>query len=383
MGGVIRVLHVIGAMDRGGAETLIMNLYRSIDRSEIQFDFLVHEERECDYDSEIASLGGKLFRVPRFNGLNTLAYRRVCECFFSAHPEHRVVHGHIGSSAALYLGAAKRAGRFAIAHSHLPNYKKGPLGLAFALASYPTRFRADYFYACSLEAGVDRFGKGVVKGDRFAVLNNGIDVDAFRCDAISHEEAKRALGFSGVPVFGHIGRLEEQKNHRFLLDVFAAIQRRLPGAVLLLAGRGPLEAELKSAVEMRGLGENVVFLGVRDDVAALMKAMDVFVFPSVCEGLGVAAIEAQAAGLPSILSTGVPKTATVTRHARRLPLAIGFEAWADACVEAYIRTKECARSDAADEVRKGGFDIADSAERVSRLYRCAAGQGGSQEQSSC
>ena len=141
---MMRVLHVIGAMDRGGAETMIMNLYRAMDRTEVQFDFLVHEERECDYDAEILSLGGRIFRAPRFNGVNYYAYRRVFRELFETHPEWLIVHGHIGSSAALYLTEAKRAGRVAIAHSHAQNYMKGLTGLAFKVLSYPTRNIADW-----------------------------------------------------------------------------------------------------------------------------------------------------------------------------------------------------------------------------------------------
>lgn len=368
---MIRVLHVIGAMDRGGAETLIMNLYRVIDREEIQFDFLVHESRECDYDKEIALLGGKIFRLPRFTGLNALSYVSRCEHFFAEHPEYRVVHGHIGSSAALYLRVAKRFGCFTIAHSHARNYLKGPLSWAFDLLSFPTRYVANYFIGCSLEAGKERFGGSVVKGSNFIVLNNGINVEAYRYDNCTRNVLRRSLGLSSVPIFGHVGRLAEEKNHQFLIDVFAEIKYRLPDAVLLLAGRGPLKDDLKRYVERRELGESIVFLGVCENVPSLLKALDVFVFPSINEGLPLAVIESQAAGLPSILSTGVPKEAVVSHLAKQLPLDLGEEAWADACVMAYAQAAKESRVGAADEVRASGFDIVDSAREISKIYRSA------------
>lgn len=366
---LLRILQVIGAMDRGGAETMIMNLYRAVDRSEVQFDFLVHETRECDYDQEIEQLGGKIFRLPRFTGVNLVRYRSLCRAFFSAHPEIAIVHGHIGSSAAIYLAEAKRAGKVSIAHSHAQNFLLGPSGWAFRLASYPTRYVADYFMACSHEAGIDRFGLRVVEGDRFMVLNNGIDLTRYRCDESRHQAAKRALDVTGRPVFGHVGRLAEEKNHRFLFQAFTGVREHLPDAVLLLAGRGPLEQELKECANDLGIANAVRFLGVRDDVPVLLRAMDVFVFPSIKEGLPVAAIEAQASGLPCLISTGVPEHANASLLCERMSLEEGAENWADKMIEMYRLSQQTSRTDKVDEVRAGGFDIADSARVLTDTYR--------------
>ena len=332
---MIRVLHVIGAMDRGGAETMVMNLYRAVDKSRMQFDFLVHEERECDYDQEILDLGGRIYRVPRFTGANLIAYNKDCRRLFAEHPEHRIVHGHIGSSAVIYLKEAKRAGRVAIAHSHAQNYLPGVEGLVFDLIAHPTRNIADWFFACSKEAGIDRFGEKVVEGDRFAILDNGIDVELYRCDEEGHRAAKEELGLAGKPVFGHVGRLSPEKNHEFLFEVFSLLKERIPDAILLLIGRGPLEQELRERADAMGIGDSVKFLGVRDDVPALLKAMDVFVFPSVKEGLAMAAVEAQASGLPCIVSTGVPEHAVVSDRVRHLPLEDGAASWAQNAWEAF------------------------------------------------
>ena len=152
---MIRVLHVIGAMDRGGAETMIMNLYRAIDRTKVQFDFLVHEQRVCDYDEEIKDLGGEVFRgLPRFKVVNYSTYRDECRDFFSRHSEHPVVHGHIGSCAPVYLREAKRQGRVTIAHSHSQKFPLSVTELGFRALAYPVRRVADNFIACSMEAGL-------------------------------------------------------------------------------------------------------------------------------------------------------------------------------------------------------------------------------------
>lgn len=367
---MIRILHVIGAMDRGGAETMIMNLYRAIDRTIVQFDFMVHEERTCDYDAEIEALGGRIYRAPRFTGLNGIAYKREFRRFFGEHGEHPIVHGHIGSSAALYLSEAKRAGRYTVAHSHAQNFPVDPAQLAFRAISYPTRFIADYFMACSLEAGKDRFGQAVVAGDRFKVLKNGLDLNLYSCDEATHVVAKNALGLTGSPAIGHIGRLVPEKNHAFLLDVFDLVRREVSDVRLICAGRGPLEATLKQRVEELGLGDAVTFLGVREDVPELLKAFDVFILPSVKEGLSIAAIEAQAAGLPTLLSTGVPQGAVLTDTAERIALADGPRVWAERCVRELRNLPE--RHDRTAEIRNSGFDIIDSAQWLTDFYGSSA-----------
>ncbi|MEG2200708.1 MAG: glycosyltransferase [Raoultibacter sp.] len=365
-----RILHVIGAMDRGGAETILMNLYRCIDRNRVQFDFLVHEPtRTCDYDEEIERLGGRLYRLDRFVGYNYFSYRKACRDFFAQHPEYSVVQGHIGSCAALYLAEAKRAGCYTIAHSHAQNFPLSLSQLGFRALSFPTRYIADYFMACSLEAGRDRFGKAVVAGDRFKVLKNGIDLGCYTCDEVSHRQAKNALGWGDVPVFGHVGRLAVEKNHVFLLQVFQQIKKQLPSAVLVLVGRGPLEEDLKGRVAHQGLEESVFFFSIRDDVPEILKALDVFVFPSIIEGLSMASIEAQAVGLPCILSTGVPEAAVITQHAQRLALEAGADLWAQTCVAAYQAGS--VRHDCTDEVRAAGFAIDDAAAWLCAFYEKA------------
>ena len=372
---MMRVLQVIGVMDRGGAETMVMNLYRAIDRSKIHFDFLVHEQREGDYDAEILELGGRIFRLPRFTGVNARAYRKQVRGFFAEHPEYRVVHGHIGSSAPIYLSEAQRAGAYAIAHSHAQNYEGGLAGLAFNVVAHPVRGIADYFMACSREAGLDRFGQAIVDGDRFAIVPNGIDVSRYACDQDSHEAAKAALGLTGRPVVCHTGRLIPVKNHAFLLDVFARVHSQLPDAVLVCAGRGELADELKARAAELGLSDSVRFLGVIDDVPGLLRAADAFVFPSVKEGLPLAVVEAQASGLPAIISTGVPEFSLVSDRAYHMPLEAGVDAWAQRCLQDVRRAMASPRTDCAGQVRAAGFDVVDTAARLAAFYeRAGAGE---------
>lgn len=363
----MRVLQVIGAMDRGGAETMIMNLYRALDRSRIQFDFLVHEERACDYDEEIQDLGGKLFRVPRFTGANLLQYRQLCREVFENHPEHPLVHGHIGSSAALYLGEAKRAGKATVAHSHAQNFPLSLPQLGFRAVSYRTRFIADRFLACSVEAGRDRFGERVVQSEAFQVVKNAINVADYACSNEDHERAKAALGWEGVPVIGHVGRLHPVKNHSFLIEVFKQIHAETPTAKLVLVGRGPDEESVRAQVKAAGVGDCVVFYGLTDRVAEVLKAFDVFVFPSLSEGVPLAAIEAQASGIPCLVSTGVSELVTaVPQLVERLSLDEGSKVWADEAMR-LVKTPGD-RMQGADGVRVAGYDSAETARWLETYY---------------
>ena len=363
---MIRILQVIGVMDRGGAETMIMNLYRAMDRSKIQFDFLVHEQREGDYDAEIRELGGRFFRVPRFTGINEHAYRRRCRELFAAHSEWLVVHGHIGACAPIYLSEAKRAGRYTIAHSHAQNFEPGLRGVAFNLVAHPVRHIADYFIGCSREAGLDRFGKRIVEGDSFSILANGIDAQRYVCDSASHELAKADMGLTGRPVMCHVGRLIPVKNHEFLLDVFEIVHGRYPHAVLVL------EYSLRQSVASRGLGDAVQFLGVVDNIPAVLRAADIFVFPSIKEGLGLAVVEAQASGLPTLMSTGVPTSALMGGNAQRIALDVGAEQWAHVCLQRLDDALKRGRHDGVELVRSHGFDIAQTSMWLADFYEHAA-----------
>lgn len=363
-----RVLHVIGAMDRGGAEALIMNVFRSIDRSRLQFDFLVHEERECAYDAEIKELGGSIYRLPRFVGANILEYRSRCRRFFAEHGDYSVVHGHIGSCAAIYLSEARRVGLYAVAHSHNTN-NRDLARIPFAIVSYPTRFVADAFFACSLGAGIDRFGRKVVLGPHFRVVNNGIILERYRFSGHRRRVARSELGIADdAPLLCHVGRFVPQKNHRFLLEMFSRVVERRPDARLALVGGGPLEQETRELAQELGVSSRILFLGVREDVASILMASDVFTFPSLWEGLGIAAIEAQATGLPCLLSSSLPSLSKVSDGASFLSLEEGPQRWAAAAID--LLEAECDdRSAQVEAVRNAGFDIVDTAEKLSTFYR--------------
>lgn len=363
----IRVLHVIGAMDRGGAETLIMNLYRNVDRKLIQFDFLVNESNPCDYDEEIQELGGKIHTIPRYKIANFSSYKKACKKFFATH-SYPIVHGHIGLPAPIYLTQAKKTGGFLIAHSHA---QKSPLSapeLAFRISTYPTRYCANYYLACSKQAGIDLFGPGIVESNRFHILMNGIDIEAAKYNDQARSSIRSELKIEqSSPVFGHVGRLTHIKNQSFLIDVFSRIIKTLPKAHLILVGRGEDEAILRCKVKKLNIEKAVHFLGVREDIPAILSAIDVFIFPSFKEGLANATIEAQASGASCLLSTGVPELARINNSTIFEPLSSGEDKWARIAVDLYAHS-HLNRKRATADACNSGFDIRESADWISSLY---------------
>lgn len=363
---MIRVLHVIGGMDRAGAETFLMNIYRAIDRNKVQFDFLVHADGESDFDAEIRQLGGRIFHVPRYNILNKKAYSDAVRRILREHPEDTIMHSHIGSSAPVNLSCAHEEGRLAIAHSHRQTVIDSPQNLVFHLVSKPVRGRADWYMACSSDAATTRFGREISESDRCVVVRNGINANDYARNEALIAQAKQKLDVQGRPTFGHIGRFVTDKNHTFLLDVFERILAQKPDAVLLLAGYGELEKKIRQQAADKGMSDSIRFLGVRDDIPDVLRAMDVFLFPSLHEGLGIALVEAQTAGLECIASTGVPEEAVLSERAMRMPID-SAEEWANRALVAYERSRN-QHDDRIEAAKAAGYDIKQAADWLQEFY---------------
>lgn len=359
----IRVLHVIGIMNRGGAETMIMNLYRNIDRNKVQFDFVENSSEPAAFDEEILSLGGKIYRCPHYNGKNHFAYVKWWNTFFQKHSgEYPIIHGHLGSTAAIYLSVAKKHGVYTIAHSH----SAGSGSAMYRMFAYPTRYIADKFFACSKDAGISRYGKTVGNDSiRCQVLNNAIDARRFSFNQETRKQVRSELHIAeNAIVIGHVGRFVEAKNHLFLIDVFADVRKRDPNAVLLLIGDGERRAEIQAAIAEKHLDDAVILTGVRSNVWNFYQAMDVFVFPSVYEGLPVSLVEAQAAGLPCCVSSNVPKDSAITDLVQFISLEDRSEKWA----EIALRSVKTSRPDMLSEIQNAGFDVISTANWLENFY---------------
>lgn len=356
---MIRVLHVVTYMGRGGLETMLMNYYRAIDRTKVQFDFLTHRDFRADYDDEIEAMGGIIYHLPRLNPFGA-GYRRALNSFFDSHPEYRIVHVHQDCLSGVVLKAAKEHGvPHRIAHSHSSSQTKDlkyPLKLLFRPMIVPN---STALFACGKEAG-----KWMFRTDDFRVLNNAIDAKKYSFSAQTRKEIRESLGIGQEElVIGHVGRFSPPKNHDFLLDVFASIRRRID-AKLLLVGDGALRPDAENKARELGLVNDVIFTGVRTDVEDVLQAMDVFVFPSIYEGLPVTVVEAQAAGLPCVISDKVPMECRKTDLVHQISLDAGCEYWADFV----LALADYPRRDMYEEIKNAGFDIKCNAENLAEYY---------------
>jgi glycosyltransferase involved in cell wall biosynthesis len=351
----IRILRVVGRMDRGGLETIIMNTYRAVDRAELQFDFVVHTKVQCAYDAEITSLGGRIFSVPKYLVWNHLGYVRWWNDFFRNHPEYRVVHGHMRSTASIYLRIAKKYGRTTIAHSHSTSSGKGIKAILRSTLQLFIKNYADHLLACSVPAGKWLFGKNIVNAPNFHVIPNGIDSTKFAYNTNIRAQYRKELNIDdNMVVIGNVARFHELKNHIFLLAVFQHFLKVRPNSLLLLVGDGNLKGQIIERARVLNLDSNLRMIGSRNDVHGLMQAMDILVFPSSYEGFGNVVVEAQAAGLPVIASNGVPTEVKITDLVTFVSLEAPYEQWVSAILD---KLNIIARPVTTDQIRVAGFDV--------------------------
>jgi len=361
----MRILHVFASLDRGGAETLIMNVYRKIDREKFQFDFIVNDRtKEYAFEAEVLSMGGRVFRMPRYLMYNMFSYKRAWEELLKAHPEWRIIHGHHLSPAFIYFKVAKKMGLKTIAHSHCAGGAKNFKELIRKPFRYLFRKHTDVFLACSVAAAEFIFGGSAHKS---MVVNNAIDMDIFGFDSALRESAQDEFGIKNQLVVGHVSNFSAVKNQSFLIDVFAEIRKIKPDAVLLLVGNGAMRGDIEEKVKRLNLSENVIFAGVRGDVANLMQAMDVFILPSFFEGLPTVCIEAQATGLPCLISDKITAETKITDSLSFMPLEEDVKNWAKTAV----KISELPRLDGITQVKSAGYDIVDVVKQLEQVWRSA------------
>ncbi|MFC5773349.1 MULTISPECIES: glycosyltransferase family 1 protein [Ectobacillus] len=357
----IRILQVVTVMNRGGLETMLMNYYRKVDRRKIQFDFMVHRSEEGHYDREITSLGGRIYRMPAIKPGNYRKYFRMLAEFFKEHTEYEIVHAHNNENSSFVLRAAKRAGvKCRIAHSHLSDLGFD-IKLPFRLyARMVMKGAPNQYFACSERAGTWLFGKHV---SHIQVLNNAVDVAQFSYNPLKREEIRSELQAEEKFVIGHVGRFNRQKNHEFLIDIFAAIHKKNENVLLVLIGDGELRPSIQEKVRNLGLEEHVRFLGVREDIANLLQGFDLFLFPSLFEGLPVVLVEAQAAGLPCVVSNNITTESNVTGIVQFKSLKESADKWAQHILSMPVHRFETART-----LKETGYDTTTMSQWLSDYY---------------
>lgn len=349
---MIRILHVIGSLNIGGSQTMIMNIYRNIDRRKIQFDFIVDHPEQLYFADEIYKMGGKIYFMPTFKFVNFLKVKKMWRDFFNNHKEYKILHSHVRSYAFLYLPIAKKCGLKTIIHSHSTSNGKGILAGIKNILQYPLRYQANYFFGCSQKAGLWLFGKKIVRGSKYYRIPNAIDLEKYKFRGDIREKYKFNLDLGNGRIFIHVGRLHPAKNHFFLLDIFAEWVKKYPEDVLLIVGEGELRTKIEKKINELKLEESIKMLGSRDDIPFLLQVADCFLFPSKWEGLPVTVIEAQAAGLPCIISTEVTDEVCITPLIIKIPINNGIQCW----IETMDRL-DYKRKDVRNNIRQAGFDI--------------------------
>lgn len=359
----LKVLHILGTLNRGGAETLVMNLFRSVDNRQVQFDFMIHTKKNCDYTGEILLNKGSIYSVPSYKGYNHSLYVKAIAEVFSKEA-YDIIHCHVRSTAAIMINIAHSYGIKAISHSHSVSSGRGIRGLIKLLYQFPIRYTADYFLACSQEAGQWLYGKRVCNSDKFYILKNGIPVDKFAFDNEKRVRVRKSLNIENTTVIGNVGSFEYPKNHKRIFELFCEYLNVNKEAVLLLIGDGSEKLAIMDKVMQNKLINKVFFIGNISDISPYLCAMDVFLFPSHYEGLGIAVIEAQANGLPCIVSTGLPKEVGVTELVDFVDLQKENSEW----IKAMCNVSKTDRMAYAEILKYAGFDIEDTGRQLIKIY---------------
>jgi glycosyltransferase involved in cell wall biosynthesis len=359
----IRILHVLSSLDRGGAETMVINLYRKIDKSKIQFDFVVNSSnKEYDYESEIKLMGGRIFSVPRYCLSNHFSYIKHWKELLKDHPEWKIIHAHHTSVAIIYVNIARSLNRITIVHSHTAGSVSNIKSKLKILTRFPLRYKADYLFACSHLASKWMFGK---HSDSAYIINNAIDVNDYSYSHNKRQLKRNEFNINNKFVIGHIGNFTDVKNYPFIIEVFYSVLKRCNNAILILVGNDLNNPNIKLEAKNMGLENKIIFTGVRSDVSDLVQAMDVFLFPSLHEGLPVTLIEAQASGLECIVSDTITNEVKITDQIEFISLHKTADYWADKILsykEGYQRR------DNSEILKKTGYDIMETAKNLEVFY---------------
>lgn len=368
---MIRILHSVSNMDRAGIETMLMNYYRHIDRTKIQFDFLCNKSKPGAYDDEIRALGGRIFHSPGLNPLKYPKYLRYMSDLFSEYPEYQIIEAHNGALGVYALYAAKKNNiPVRIFHAHGASITKDwklPIKL---LCKSLLKFNMNKQFTCSQAAAECYFGNEIVEKKDYVFIPNAIDLSSFSYNKNIRNKMREMYGLSDKHVVGHVGRFMGQKNHTFLLDVFNVIKLKDPNSHLVLVGEGELMNAIKAKATKLGLMDSITFAGVASNVNEWYQAFDVFVLPSIWEGLPVVGVEAQAADLPCIFSSSITKEIDILENTKFIDLTETAEIWADAILTAmnYIDRKNVTNLIAAN-----GYDVSFEARKLQERYLSIAG----------
>ncbi|WNF35312.1 glycosyltransferase family 1 protein [Bacillaceae bacterium IKA-2] len=363
----IKVLQVVGAMNRAGTETMLMNIFRNIDRSKVQFDFISYSKEEAHYDDEIRKLGGRIIKLNKTQSIYEIV--KVIKKYgpYDAVHSHTLFHCGIANIAGKLAGVKVR-----IAHAHTTLDNSESLLRKMYINSMRKIIRSfsTDLLACSKEAGNYLFGeKGLQKQD-YTYFPNLIDYSKFFLEQKEVVEGfKVREDLNNSIVIGHIGRFIEAKNHKFMIEIIKSIVKKDRSFRLLLVGDGDLKFQIENLAVKEEISDYIRFVGIRDDVATMLQSMDIFVFPSLYEGLGLVLLEAQACGLPCIVSEAIqPEADLKLGLLTRLSLDDGADMWASKIVD-LARKKEENKSKISEAFEKNGYSLSLGISKLIQIYK--------------
>lgn len=365
MGNPKRVLMIFTVMNRGGAETMIMNYYRKIDRNKLQFDFVVHRSQKGAYDDEIRSLGGKIYVFPPVRPQNFGKYKKLIRHFLDEHPEYSIIHSHAQELSYYFYKIAYEKGiPHIITHSHNASMLwdfKAPLRLFWRKRMFQY---INHYFTCGIEAGKHYFGSKRAKETLW--MPNAIDISKFKFNVTARKKIRQEFGIKDHDfVIGHIGRFTPQKNHPFILNIFKAFAARNVQAKLMLVGEEDKKKVIRAKITKSGIADLVILAGTRTDIPDILSAFDCILMPSLFEGVSVAMIEAQASGCPLITSTNVPAEVGLIPSTEFISLHANINDWVQT-IEKYLEQER--NPNAPEIIAQAGYDISSCAQWLTNYY---------------
>lgn len=361
----LRVAQIMGKMNRGGVEAVVMNYYRAMDKTKVQFDLFVDSDSEFPQREELKQAGAGVFMLPPYSCMWAWQ-KQLTQQLRQGH--YSIVHAHINTMNVFPMLCAFRAGvPVRICHNHSTAHRgEGKKTVLKYLLRPFNKIFATQWFACGRKAAEWMYGRQAVERNRVVVLPNAIDTAHFAFDEAQRVRIREQLGITpDAPVLGHIGRYTYAKNHPFLLQCFAEYLKKKPQARLLLVGEGECAPQIQQEIDRLQIGHAVIQVGPQADTAPFYSAMDMFCLPSFYEGLPVVALEAQANGLPCLFARAVPNQALILPQARCMELQEGAIRWADAIADQMGNRM----ADGQQNLAAAGFDIQEQSRWLEQFYR--------------
>lgn len=362
----IRVLHVVGSLGIGGIQSYLINTFRNIDKEKIQMDFVVHIKSNINYENEIRKMGGKIYYVDdSFRKHNIAKYMKFWKKFYQEHPEYEIVHGHLRSTAIIYLLLAKKYGKITIIHSHSTSNGKGIKSVMRYLMQVPLKYTIDYYFACSKDSAKWLYGNKIANSSNCYIANNAIDSNRYHYSKELRKKIRNELKLNDFIVLGQVGRLVLVKNHLYSLEVLKrCIEMSKKKYMLLIIGEGEERKAIEKKIHELKLEKNVMLLGNRNDVNNLMQAMDILLMPSLYEGLPMTLVEAQAASLHCIISDSITSGIIIKELVSEISLGDSIDKWVISIDRHYSEK----RMDRRSEIIRAGFDVKENTKKLEEFY---------------